>query len=75
MNWNIANSWNLSLRAYDGNTISGADADFVWTASLRKAVAENVWANLTYGRRDLEVTTPSGADKFEVLRAGVEFAL
>lgn len=75
LNWAITKTWNLSARAYDGNRIGGADADTVWTATLRKAISDKVTADVTYGRRDLATPLTTGADKIEMLRAGLEFAL
>ena len=72
----------LRGRIYIGDNIDGNEADNVWTVSLRKQLASNVYGSVLYGQT--EVNTASGAnfvfpaggtDELKVLRAGLEFAL
>ncbi|HEY3379921.1 MAG TPA: S-layer homology domain-containing protein [Armatimonadota bacterium] len=78
LNFAFAKTWNLQLRAYDGNKVDGTNAGLAWTAMLKKALSEKVSANITYGQRELNypiLTLPSGNDKEKMLRAGMEFSL
>ncbi|HEX2949810.1 MAG TPA: S-layer homology domain-containing protein [Armatimonadota bacterium] len=74
-NYNINKYWSVQGRVYDGDTITGADADLVWTATLKALVANNITASLTYGNRELNSVPAAGLDNLQVLRAGIEFAL
>lgn len=76
LNYDLTKTWSLQGRVYAGNTVTGADADTVWTASLKKVISDNVTACLTYGRRTLAVpTTISPTDSLQMLRLGLEFTL
>jgi hypothetical protein len=76
VNYNFLTKWDLFLRAYDGKTIGGGDADAVWLATLKRTISDNVSANLTYGQRELNLPGENiGANHMKLLRAGFEFAM
>lgn len=84
LRYTFCNGWLFDARYYDGSvstdtaTAAGvvkADSNTIWSAMIKKNIAENVSASLLYGQNKISGTPLVGGSTLKLLRGAIEFSL